>query len=228
MKFLPRPGAWMETLKQIMGFFLLATVIWLAWVYSQQVGSFAIIALLGTLLFLGIAAWIYGKWASIIQSQGVRRTAQVLSFVFLAAGISIGLVGANYSMPVQTTGSSHDTTNGIQWREFSPDAVQSARNEGKPVFVDFTAAWCLSCQVNEKIAFTDDAVISRFRELNIVALKADWTSRDPEITKALAQFGRNSVPLYVLYTGNGNEKPTILPEILTTGIVLEALDNISR
>lgn len=228
LKFLPRPGAWMETLKQIMGFFLLATVIWLAWVFAQQVGSFATVAILGTLLFLGIAAWIYGRWATLVKSTAVRRTAQVASLLFIAGGLSIGLVGAHYSIPLETSPTSSGTADGISWQAFSPEKLKEARTAGKPVFVDFTAAWCLSCQVNEKIAFTNSDVIRLFNELHIVPLKADWTSRDPIITQALAQFGRNSVPLYVLYTGKGDETPVVLPEILTPGIVLEALKKIKN
>ena len=229
LKFLPRPGAWMETLKQVMGFFLLATVIWLAWVFSLQVGSFATVVLLGTLFFLGIAGWIYGRWATIVQSTGVRRTAQVASLLFIVGGLAIGLFGAQSSTPTQATSSTTDgSTDGISWQEFSPEKVKSARDSGKLVFVDFTAAWCLSCQVNEKIAFSNDDVIRRFSELNIVPLKADWTSRDPVITQALAQFGRNSVPLYVFYSGTSKDAPAVLPEILTPGIVLEALKNIKN
>jgi thiol:disulfide interchange protein DsbD len=103
--------------------------------------------------------------------------------------------------------------------------LQELRQEGKPVFIDFTAAWCLTCQVNERIALNSSKVVDQFKTLGIVALKADWTSHDEKIARALAQFGRSSIPLYVLYGKNSNE-PMILPELLTPSIVLEALEKV--
>ena len=112
---------------------------------------------------------------------------------------------------------------GLEWQPFSRQLVQDLRATGKPVFVDFTAAWCLSCQVNKRVALNDSRVVERFETLGVVAVQADWTSRDPEITQALAEFGRNSVPLYVLYSGGTDSEPAILPELLTPGLVLDAL-----
>jgi thiol:disulfide interchange protein DsbD len=112
--------------------------------------------------------------------------------------------------------------NGIPWEAYSEGRLQELRQQGKPVFIDFTAAWCLTCQVNERIALNSSKVVDQFKTLGIVALKADWTSHDEKIARALAQFGRNSIPLYVLYGKNFND-PMILPELLTPYIVLEAL-----
>ena len=118
------------------------------------------------------------------------------------------------------------SSDGLAWQAFTPERVKEAMADGAPVFIDFTAAWCLSCQVNERVALEEQEVVSRFQELGVKTFKADWTARDESITRALAQFGRNSVPLYVLYSKDGSKEPIILPEILTPGIVLQALDKI--
>ena len=111
------------------------------------------------------------------------------------------------------------------WVEYSPQKLAELRGQGKAVFVDFTAAWCVTCQVNKRVALNTDKVKSRFADSNIVRMKADWTNRDEKITRALAEFGRNGVPLYVLYDRTG--KPTVLPELLTENTVLAALDKLN-
>ena len=112
------------------------------------------------------------------------------------------------------------------WQTFSQDAVEATLAEGQPVFVDFTAAWCLTCQVNERMVLASEAVQEAFRDRNVALFKADWTRQDPEITAALESFGRSGVPLYVLYSGKPTPPPLILPAILTEPIVLEALDQV--
>jgi len=222
LRFVPKPGRWMETLKQVMGFLLLATVIWLAWVLGVQAGSNAVAALLGALLVLGIGGWVLGRWGGLAVSPSRRRAINLVAMVLILGGITLGLAGVK---TLGSTPSAATVSDGaIAWEPFTNDRLDSARREGRPVFIDFTAAWCLSCQVNERVAFSSSDVQRRFSDLGIQALKADWTSRSEEITQALAGYGRNSVPLYVLY-GAGN-KPTILPEILTPGIVLKALNEI--
>lgn len=214
----------METLKQFMGFLLLATIIWLAWVLSLQAGSNAVIGLLAALLISGLASWIYGKWGNLINPGKTRLMAAITGLILISGSIIL----ANSFIPENISEPGNISTNSselISWEQFSSDKLDGLIAEGKPVFLDFTAAWCLSCQVNEKVALNTEKVAAKFTELNITALKADWTSRDPEITRALSKFGRNSVPLYVLYDGSGNP-PKILPEILTPGIVLEELEKL--
>ncbi|MEJ2053000.1 MAG: thioredoxin family protein [Calditrichaceae bacterium] len=115
---------------------------------------------------------------------------------------------------------------GIQWQPYSEKAVEEAKSSGNPVFIDFTAAWCLSCQVNEQVAFSSQEVQDKFEELNIRTFKADWTSHDENVTRALAKYGRNSVPLYVLHSGKTGDEPKVLPEIITPGIILNALNDL--
>lgn len=222
LKFVPKPGRWMETLKQAMGFLLMATVVWLAWVLGIQAGATAVALLLVALLTCAIAAWILGRWGSLAMEMRPRRIAQISAALVIFAG----LVGVSGNLPsAQAAAVIVGSEDGIQWEPFSPQRVAQLRQEGRPLLIDFTAAWCLSCKVNEQVAFGSGQVQKRIDELDLVALKADWTARDATITRALAEFGRNSVPLYVLYPGNQGA-PIVLPELLTPGIVLEALAKI--
>jgi len=225
LKFLPKPGAWMETLKQVMGFLLIATVIWLAWVLSIQAGATAVVALLATLFMLGVGAWIMGKWGTLAASRMKRTTAYTVFAITLGIGIGFGLIGISFSSPTSAEALEHEGS--LDWQPYSAETVSQLRESGKPVFIDFTAAWCLSCQVNERVAFSSRKVLEKIDQLGIATVKADWTSRDENITKALAEFGRNSVPFYVLY-GKNSADPIILPEILTPAIVLDALDRIDE
>lgn len=225
LRFVPKPGRWIETLKQGLGFVLIATVVWLAWVLSLQTDSMGIVVLHSVLLLLAVAAWVFGRWSTVSSRLGTLVRAVVpLGLVVLAlAGGSMVLGTSAGSAETSTVGA----TKADDWEKFSQNRLDSLRADGQPVFVDFTAAWCLSCKVNERVALAPAEVMSRFKNLNVTLLKADWTRRSPEITKALASFGRNSVPLYVLY-GPGQMEPEILPAVLTTGIVHEALDRLEQ
>lgn len=233
MKFLPKPGEWMETLKQFMGFPLLATAIWLAWVLGQQAGVDALIALLGVLLLAGLSAWILGKWTPFHREARVRLIATIVAFLVFVpafAWVMLHLDGLRESKPhpVAANGAAGPTmmTNGIAWEPFSEARLFELVGQGKPVFVDFTADWCLSCKVNEKVAFGSGEVTRRFRDLNLAVLRADWTLRDETIARALARYGRNSIPLYVLYSGRGPDDYVVLPEVLSPGILLDALKKV--
>lgn len=226
LRFLPKPGVWMQTLKQVMGFLLLATVVWLAWVLSAQTGGAGVVIMLAVLLLLAAGSWILGRWGSVAMRPGVRRTALSVFVLVLIAGLGLGVVAVGYAGAVPAA---KTTTQGsLAWETYTSERYNELRQTGKAVFIDFTAAWCLSCQINERVAFSSEEVQRRFRELDITALKADWTSRDAAITEALARYGRNSVPLYVLYNTGGAVEPIILPELLTPGIVLEALANLDK
>jgi thiol:disulfide interchange protein DsbD len=223
---MPRPGAWMETLRQGLAFPMLATAVWLVWVFGQQAGVNGITMLLGALLLLSVAAWLVGRWDANRVSGRVRLFTRGLATVAFLGAVAVALVGARYDAPSAAGAAVTEAArNANAWQPFSPQKVEQLRAEGRPVFVDFTAAWCLSCQVNKRTTLSAPAVQNAFDEKEVALLRADWTNRDPEITKALESHGRNGVPLYVLYKGDGSA-PRILPEILTQDIVLSALDRL--
>ncbi len=223
LRFVPKPGRWMETLKHAMGFLLLATVVWLIWVLSIQAGTDSVLLLLGTLLCLGVSAWILGRWGGYAINQGKRFVAYSMALALAIASISLAVT---YVVPIGQPLTAGIMSDGLAWEQYSPERVVELHGQGRPLLIDFTAAWCLSCKVNERVAFGSVDVQGKLNELSVVTMKADWTSRDERITRALASFGRNSVPLYVLYTGKSGDAPIVLPEILTPGIVIEALNKI--
>ncbi|MBD3380968.1 MAG: thiol:disulfide interchange protein [candidate division Zixibacteria bacterium] len=223
LKLLPKPGRWMESLKQFMGFLLLATVIWLAWVLGVQAGVNSVAVLMIALLVSALGGWIYGRWGGQVSSSSARTVATLLAIVLILGSFGfsvsgVGLMAVDEGISYQFSG------DGLDWLKFDPDHVAELIESGQPVFIDFTAAWCLSCQVNEKVAFGSEEVRQRIADLGVTTFKADWTRRDDTITRALAEYGRNSVPLYVLHTNDGEE--IILPEIITPEIVLDALNKI--
>ncbi len=223
---IPKPGPWMETLKQAMGWLLVATVVWLAWVLNIMAGGDAVILLIGVLFLIGLAAWILGRWGAIARDFPVRLTAKIVASLLMLSALSTGVIGAASLAPLEDVGGNVASQGGVQWESFTVERFEALRAEGTPVFVNFTAAWCLSCQVNERVAFSSSRVRAAFEERGIVALKADWTNRDDVIGGVLAEYGRNSVPFYVLYGEGPDADYTTLPEILRPGMVLDALEKI--
>ncbi len=209
-KVLPRPGAWMETLKQLTAVPLFGTVIWLTWVYGRlfsdgampQKGVDRVADLLLGFLLLAIAGWVLAKWPASWKST---VAAVLLGVLALAAPL--------YQRK--------DTT--LAWQPYSQATLDAAQAAGKPVFIDFTAAWCLSCQVNERLVLKSAEVQEQFRSHEVVLLRADWTQYDDAITRELASVGRSGVPTYVLYPATKGAKADVLPELLTKPIVLDAL-----
>jgi thiol:disulfide interchange protein DsbD len=219
-RLMPRPGAWMEVLKQATAVPIFATVIWLAWVLAQAYGANTLVALLAGFLLLAIAGWFLGRWPA-------KRWATAVSVALLAGVVALAVLGARYAG--ESRAGSDRAGNGSQeptkpgdWQPWSAEAVNRAQSVGRPVFVDFTAAWCLSCQVNERVALQKPEVEEAFHTANVLLLKADWTRHDEQITQTLTALGRSGVPTYVLYTP-GEKNPQLLPEALTPGIVLGAL-----
>jgi thiol:disulfide interchange protein DsbD len=226
---LPEPGAWMETLKQFFSFPMFATTIWLVWVFGQQAGNGGVAMLLFGLLLLGMAAWVVHRWSAPQLSSPVTLLTRGLVTTMIVGAVAAGVIGAGYgrttSASTTETTAEEATEESSSWMEYSPSKVEEMRKEGRPVFVDFTAAWCLTCQVNERTVLNTDEVQDAFQERNVALIKADWTNRDPQITEALESHGRSGVPVYVLYPGDGSG-PTLLPEVLTQDIVLNALDDL--
>lgn len=226
-RILPRPGAWMEVLKQFTAVPLFATAIWLAWVYGQLYaagrGVDQVALLLGCFLMLAIAGWALGRWPA-------KWGSGIAAVVLIALGLAIPLsqvrgarrAGAATAGSGQTSAAASNGAE-IAWQPYSEQALNAARAAAHPVFIDFTAAWCLSCQFNERVVLRSAEVESALRKGGVVTMKADWTNDDPEITKKLASVGRAGVPTYVLYPAAAGSAADVLPELLTKDLVLAAI-----
>ena len=222
LRFLPKPGPWMAHVKQFMGFLLLATLLFLLYVLGAQRGSDALIWASCFLLVVSVACWIKGAFVSPVASNRAKTIAIItMSILLVLSGIYF--IGDKFRSSRLATSS--QLTGG--WQAFTPERLQEELTEGHAVFVDFTAAWCLTCKFNEVSVLESAAVREAFQRRGIVKLKADWTNGDPVITKLLQQFGRPGVPLYVLYPGKSAE-PIVFPELLTKSIILNKLETISR
>ena len=214
---LPRPGAWMNTFRQLMAFPMFATVVWLLWVLGQQSGIDGAASLL--MLLVVFALWI---WA-LAQPGGKGRTALVglslagLAWLTWAVGPNVTRMqtAESATSPVATA------VAGLSWEPWSAEKQAQLLAEGRPVFVDFTAAWCVTCQYNKRTTLADPAVLADLSAKNVALLRADWTRRDPAVTQALAALGRNGVPVYVLH--RAGQPPLVMTEVLSVSEVREAL-----
>jgi thiol:disulfide interchange protein DsbD len=219
--YLPKPGLWMETFKQLMGFVLFAVVLFLLWVVGQSGGAEGMLALLAVLFVAAVAAWIYGRWAAVSKAKGSRRTATFLALVLLSLALVVGSQFVRGAYAVQQGQPTEAEADG--WEAWSKERVAAELAAGRPVFVDFTASWCLICQVNKRTALRTRATRELFETHEIVALEADWTTYDAAITDALEAYGRSGVPLYLLHTPDGVTE--ILPQNLTSVIIREAVES---
>ena len=222
LRFLPKPGPWMVHVKQFMGFLLLATLLFLLYVLGAQRGSDAFIWASCFLLVVSIACWMKGTFIVATASTAKRSLVLVLMIVLVLAS-AFYFIGGKFRASKITTISQLAG----DWQRFTPERLKSEIDQGHTVFVDFTAAWCLTCKFNEASVLESAPVREAFQRHGIVKLKADWTNGDPVITKLLQQFGRPGVPLYVLYPGKSAE-PIVFPELLTKSIVLEKLETVTR
>ena len=218
---LPKPGQWMDTLKQLLAFPLYLTALWLLWVVGRQTGSDAVVARAAGALGLAFAAWLW-------QHRPARLIQKVLALILLAAAL-LPLSDLNSGRPSQIRDNSA-TALDHQWQPYTPARLAQLLDSGTPTFVNLTADWCITCLANEKIALDRDNTQQAFTQAGIVKLKGDWTHYNPEITQLLAQFDRNGVPLYLLYSGKRNEPPVILPQILREQTVIDAIEalNLTR
>lgn len=217
-KWIPKPGLWMERLKQFMGFPLLATNLWLLWVIQNQRGEMAALLLLALFLILGFCAWIYASLAN-----GSVRFRWLLLIVIALVSMASLIAVMKRIKQATPVAAGEASSRGISWVPYSPSSLDALRSEGKSVLLDFTASWCLTCQFNERTAINVPTVKKLIKERGITAMKGDWTNTDPTITTALKSFGRVGVPLVVFYPAGKGSEPIILPEILTESMVVEAL-----
>jgi thiol:disulfide interchange protein DsbD len=216
---LPQSGPWLGRLKQLLAFPLYATVVWLAWVLGAQTDHDAVARLLFALLAIGFALWAW----RVVREGGSRAWAVALVAALLGAAVVV--------WPLLTPGGAtraHATAGGGAvaaaegpWLPFTSGRVAELSGSGRAVFVDFTAAWCVTCQVNKRLVLDDEAVREAFARKNVALVRADWTRRDPAITRALTALGRSGVPVYVLY--RPGREPLLLPEVLKRDRVLDAL-----
>jgi thiol:disulfide interchange protein DsbD len=215
-RLLPRPGAWMEILKQAFSIPIFGAAIWLTWLYTENAGSTALLALLAAFLLLAVAGWFLGRWPA-------KTAATIVAVLVTTAAIALPVYAATALTAPSSSSAASSQTN---WQPYSQALLQKYLSEGKPVFVDFTADWCLSCQVNQRVVLDRPDVQQRLANSGVELLKADWTRHDPAITQALANLGRSGIPTYALYSGNPGQKPRLLPSVITPGIVFKALDSI--
>jgi thiol:disulfide interchange protein/DsbC/DsbD-like thiol-disulfide interchange protein len=223
LRFVPRPGPWMLHVKQFMGFLLLATLLFLLYVLGAQRGLEGAIWASCFLLVISVACWMKGAFALPTASAG-KRTLVLVLILLLVLGSGVYFIGDKFQ---SATIASADSRIRGDWQPFTPERLQTELEQGRTVFVDFTAAWCLTCKFNEASVLEAHDVREAFQRHQIVKFKADWTNGDPVITKLLKQFGRPGVPLYVLYPGK-NQEPIVFPELLTKGMLLEKFENIGR
>ncbi|MBV9659456.1 MAG: thioredoxin family protein [Verrucomicrobia bacterium] len=225
LRYLPRPGAWMERVKQVNGFLLLATVIWLLSVVGALRGADAIVWTSAFLLTLGVACWVQGAFNTFTASAAGRWKARAVIALLVLGGGAWTLAQVAQARREEGVAGLANATNaaGGQRAKFS-EQLTAALKENRPVFVDFTAAWCVNCKVNERAVLATEPVQRALREKNAIFLTADWTDGAEDITKLLRGFGRAGVPLYVVYPAGKPDAPIVLPELLTQRLVLDALD----
>jgi thiol:disulfide interchange protein DsbD len=224
-RILPRPGAWMEVFKQITAAIFFGTAIWLVWVYGQlfspELGVDEVALLLGCFLVLAIAGWALGRWPA-------KWSSGIAAAVLIVVGLAIPLsqvkpaAAASQSGATAVSSDAKDPT-GLVWTPYSKQALETARAAGHPVFIDFTAAWCLSCKVNERLVLKSADVENALLDHHVTLIKADWTKYDPEITQQLASVNRSGVPTYLIYPAAPGSAADVLPEALTKSIVLAAI-----
>jgi thiol:disulfide interchange protein DsbD len=225
LKFIPKPGEWMNRFKQVMGFFLFATVVWLLSVLGSQLGAEGVVGTAGFLLGVAVAFWAVGAFIDFGASAARKG---------LVWSIAIGMMAASYYFSferylnwrsLQSSPTAKANAKGeMEWKPFSIALIEESVASGKPVFIDFTAEWCFTCKVAEQTVLETEAIREKIKTLGVVPVKADWTNRNDEITALLKKFGRSGVPLYVVFPAGKLSQPIVLPEVITKEMLIEALE----
>jgi thiol:disulfide interchange protein/DsbC/DsbD-like thiol-disulfide interchange protein len=220
-RLLPKPGMWMVRFKQVMAFPLYATAGWLVWVLSVQLGSDGVFAAVVTLLAVAFAAWLFGI------ASGARGLAKIAALAIALGGVAGGAVMLSGAQPSVGAAAETASHSGPRGEAFTQARLDGLLAEGKPVFVNLTAAWCITCKVNERVALRSASLAEAFQQRGITYLIGDWTNANPEITAMLTRFGRAGVPLYLLYSGAPGAQPQVLPQLLTESIMLGKVAELS-
>lgn len=231
MRFIPRPGVWMEKFKESMAFVLLATVIWLLGILGSQVGETGIIWTGYFLTAVAFSVWLVGRFTDLTSSPARKATVYPIA-VFISG---LAFYFCVYSRPelsswqtdpqaVSAFESNPHTGQDLSWEPFTVENLDLRISQNKTIFLDFTAAWCLTCQANEQTVLKSNEVVKTLKALNVVTMKADWTRQDPQITQLLKKFNRSGVPLYVIFPSGRATEPIVLPEVITPSIVVEKLN----
>jgi thiol:disulfide interchange protein DsbD len=222
LQFIPKPGPWMETFKKFLGLVLIGFVIWLLWVLGAQTGADGVIVALAFLFAVGVACMIFG-WGFDLRAGHFRRWGTAMAAIALAAGAYAAMPGAYIAGLEREKARDEVGARQVVWEPFSYARVNELAAEGRPIFVDFTADWCLTCKVNENLILSRDDVEAEFLKHDFATLKVDWTNRDPEIALLLQRFGRAGVPMYLIFPAGRPSDYRLLPETFTPGMAIEAL-----
>ncbi len=226
---LPKPGRWMVTFKQLMGFFMLATVLWLVWVLEAETQGITNLKLLLNFFILALGAWVYGNWCSYDRSKNTRIVGRVISILIVLAGswyFIQNVQKARFGVQApKAEALPQSQVVGEEWEVFSLPKLERYIKRGIPVFVDVTAKWCLTCQTNA-LVLESDKVKEAFVTYGVVKMKADWTTNDETITRYIRSLGRNGVPVYAIYGKDAAAHPLVLPELITTDMVIDALKKV--
>ncbi len=230
---LPKPGAWMEKFKQSMGFILLATMVWLDYVLTRQIGAEPASFINYWLVTLAFSAWIVATFTDLTSTSARKLKVYAIAALVLGAVSWLCIFAQPQVMAALNpngSGEKVSTASGDSsgWQPFSVAELNAQLSANKTVLLDFTADWCQTCQVNEKTVLSNSAVQDKLKELNVVKMRADWTRQDPDITKLLSKFGRAGVPLYVIFPAGKADSPIVLPEVINVQLVVDELNKAGK
>ena len=223
---LPRPGAWMESFKQGMSFLLFGTVGFMLYVLTNQIEGLPVLFAILSLVLIALGCWIYGRWALPHKPERTQNIARLLTFLAIAGGLWFGLPNASAKRSHAEEAVNLKDPDALHWETWSPEKVAALRAAKQPVYIDFTASWCWTCQVNKRV-YSDTGLRALFKQHHVATLKADWSDENETIRLALEALGKRAVPVNVLYIP-GTEEPFILDELLTVGNVTAALKKLEK